>query len=220
MSNEEYRATDSASASKQGAVPSTSAEPSDTSFEAQSLTSENGTKDKKPSFAVNAHYFVEVFTLTLCIVLFLTTFLVRHTVVDGASMQNTLQNGQHLLISDLFYTPKRGDIVVFQSPDTGITTPVVKRIVGMPGDKVRLENGTVYLNGKALSEPYVFRDAKNMQERLDMDEITVSAGHVFVMGDHRNKSLDSRYFGEVDIRSILGRAYLRVYPFADFDILD
>ncbi len=171
-------------------------------------------------FAVSAHYFVEVFTLTLCVILFLTTFLTRHTVVDGGSMDNTLQDGQHLLISDLFYTPDRGDVVVLQSPEeTHLKSPIVKRIIAMGGDTVRIEAGVVYVNGEALEEPYVKRGC-HQEKYIDYPEHTVEEGHVFVLGDHRDNSQDSRYFGDVDARCILGRVYLRIYPFADFGGID
>ena len=174
-------------------------------------------------FAFNAHYFVEIFVLTLCAVLFLTVFVMRHTVVDGASMENTLHDGEHLLISDLFYEPSRGDIVVFQSKDIeGITTPIVKRIIAVSGDRISMKDGVVYLNGEILDEPYVNRDGcpNSYGEILDFDEITVREGYVFVLGDHRDNSSDSRMFGEVDARCILGRAYFCIYPFDSFGFID
>lgn len=176
-------------------------------------------KEEKESFASAAHYFVEIFTITLCIVLFLTTFLTRHTVVEGSSMENTLKGGQHLLISDLFYTPKKGDIVVLQSKDIGIDTPIVKRIVALGGDRVRIQNGMVYVNEMPLYEPYVLRGC-HMGEMLNMDEVVVREGFAFVLGDHRDRSMDSRYFGQIDTRSILGRAYFSIYPFNTFGIVD
>ncbi len=177
-------------------------------------------EEDEERFAVNAHYFVEVFTLTLCVILFLTTFLTRHTVVDGGSMDNTLQDGQHLLISDLFYTPKRGDIVVLQSPETDdIKAPIVKRIIALEGDTVRIEAGVVYVNGEPLDEPYVKRGC-HLEQHFDFPEHTVEEGHVFVLGDHRDNSYDSRYFNDIDKRCILGRAYLRIFPFADFGLIN
>ncbi len=191
-------------------------EPIDTQTSTNSQEQEAPTKE---SFVSNAHYFVEVFVITLCVVLFLTVFVMRHTVVDGSSMQGTLQDGQHLLISDLFYEAERGDIVVLQSSDIGIDTPIVKRIIALEGDRIKMENGVVYINGEALEEDYVLRGC-HMGEILDFPELTVSQGHVFVMGDHRDNSLDSREFGEIDKRCILGRVYLRIYPFNQIGIPD
>ena len=167
------------------------------------------------SFAATAHYFVEIFVITLCAVLFLSAFVMRHTVVEGGSMQNTLQNGQHLLISDLFYEAKRGDVVVLQSANISIKTPIVKRIIAIGGDRVKMENGTVYVNGKALTEDYVLEGCHTPTLPMDFPEITISEGHVFVLGDHRDNSLDSRdekHIGEIDERCILGKVYVCIYP--------
>ena len=191
--------------------------------ETPSVQGDTPSEKKWFRFAFNAHYFVEIFVLTLCAVLFLTVFVMRHTVVDGASLENTLHDGKHLLISDLFYEPSRGDIVVFQSKDIeGITTPIVKRIIAVGGDKVAMKNGVVYLNGEPLDEPYVKRDGckKSFGEILNFEEITVSEGHVFVLGDHRDNSSDSRIFGEIDARCILGRAYFCIFPFENFGLVE
>lgn len=168
---------------------------------------------KRESFAAAAHYFVEIFVITLCVVLFLTAFVMRHTVVDGSSMQNTLQDGQHLLISDLFYEAERGDIVVLQSSNIDIKTPIVKRIIAVGGDRIKMENGTVFVNDQAITEKYVLEGCHPYPEKLNnFPEITVSEGHVFVLGDHRDLSKDSRMFGEIDERCILGKVYFCIYP--------
>ena len=177
-------------------------------------------KEQRDGFAAGAHYFVEVFVITLCVVLFLTVFLMRHTVVDGTSMQNTLQDGQHLLISDLFYDPERGDIVVLQSPDIdSLKTPIVKRIIAVGGDRVKMENGVVYLNDVPVEEDYVSPCTLH-GNGADFEEVTVSEGHVFVLGDHRDNSMDSRVFGELDARCILGKVYIRIYPFGEIGFPD
>lgn len=170
-------------------------------------------ESKRESFAFAAHYFVEIFVITLCVVLFLSAFVMRHTVVDGSSMQNTLQNGQHLLISDLFYKAERGDIVVIQSADIAIKKPIVKRIIAVGGDRIKMESGTVYVNGVALDETYVLDGCHFSSVPIDFPEQTVSEGHVFVLGDHRDRSSDSRVFGEIDERCILGKVYVCIYPF-------
>ena len=167
---------------------------------------------RRDAWAVTAHYFVEIFVITLCVVLFLTVFVMRHTVVDGSSMQNTLQDGQHLLISDLFYEPERGDIVVLQSSDISIKTPIVKRIIAMGGDRIRMENGVVYVNDQPLNEQYVLDGCHIPAVPMSFPEITVKKGHVFVLGDHRDLSSDSRVFGEIDERCILGKVYVCIYP--------
>lgn len=165
---------------------------------------------------------VELIAITLAVLLFVTTFLFRLSVVSGGSMSHTLENGDRLLISDLLYTPKNGDIVVLQMPDE-ITErysqlekgeAVIKRVIAIGGQTVQIKNSVVYVDGQALNEPYVLLD--DVDGKANMQPITVSDGCVFVMGDHRNNSLDSRYFGEVDADIIIGKVLLRLMPFSSF----
>ena len=163
---------------------------------------------------------VEFFVIAFSVILILATVLFRQAVVYGGSMENTLSSGDRLIISNFFYTPKTGDVVVVQLEDE-ITESypmqltkgeaVVKRVIATEGQRVRVSAGVVYVDDVPLSEDYVLLDGHD--QRATMEEITVSEGHVFLMGDHRNKSLDSRWFGEVDERTILGKALFRIYPF-------
>ena len=158
--------------------------------------------------------FVELFIFTLVAVMLLTTFLFRHSVVKGASMENTLYEGEHLIISNLFYTPKRGDIVVCQDYKTGLRDPFVKRIIAIEGDTVEIwPDGSVFVNDKRITENYLHPDADDFP---GLKKTTVPEGHVFVMGDHRNDSKDSRDFGFVRENSILGKVLIRFYPFDRF----
>ena len=158
--------------------------------------------------------FVELFVFTLVFVLVITSFIFRHSVVVGGSMENTLYEGERLLISDLFYTPDYGDIIVFQDASTGIKGAIVKRVIGLPGDVIEIaSNGSIYRNGVLLLEEYVFIDGKNHQDNMIF---VVPEREYFVMGDHRNNSEDSRSFGTIKEDSILGRVLLRFYPFDRF----
>ena len=158
--------------------------------------------------------FVELFVFTLVFVLIVTSFILRHSVVVGGSMENTLLEGERLLISDLFYTPDYGDIIVFQDAETNIKGAIVKRVIGLPGDVIEIRsNGSIYRNDVLLIEEYVFIDGKNYQEN---ELFVVPEGEYFVMGDHRNNSEDSRSFGTIKEESILGRVLLRFYPFDKF----
>lgn len=167
--------------------------------------------------------FLELFVFTLVAVMIITTFIFRHSVVEGPSMQNTLQNGEHLIISNLFYTPKRGDIIVCQDYETGHRNPIVKRIIATEGDTIEiLPDGSVFVNGQILNEDYVFIDPGEIDDFPGMPKTTVPEDMVFVMGDHRNKSSDSREFLSTFVRedAILGKVILRFYPFDKFGTVD
>ena len=168
--------------------------------------------------------FVELFTLAGAIILVLFTFFFRLSIVDGGSMEQTLHNGDRVLVSDTFYTPRVGDIVVVQCPTdlkgsyaTGklqthkAGNPLIKRIIAVAGDEVEVRDyGKVYVNGVLSDESYVYEDHVNQD--YPQYKITVPEGMVFVAGDHRNASFDGRVFGPVDIRCIQGRAFLRISP--------
>lgn len=156
-----------------------------------------------------------IFALIVLVVVF--TFVVRVVAVSGNSMVPTLHWGDRLLIQSTFYTPKKGDVVVLDGY-TNLGKPLVKRIIACEGDTVGLdtEKGLVYVNGQALEEPYT---AEPTYEAGDMaGQVTVPEGCVFVMGDNRNHSTDSRFsdVGFVDSRDILGRVLLRIFPIGQF----
>lgn len=171
--------------------------------------------------------FIEMFVIAMCVVLVVFTFLFCQTVVDGDSMQNTLQNGERLLITNCFYTPERGDVIVFQTTDTGRKYPLVKRIIAVAGDTVRLESHGVYVNGVLLDEPYVhttnpyytYTNGITNQFRIG-ETYTVPEGEVFVLGDHRDNSADSRSFGFISEKAILGHVFLRILPLSEFGFVD
>ena len=155
--------------------------------------------------------FVEMLVLTVAVVLLLSSFLIRHTLVQGGSMNNTLQNGQHLLISDTNYEPKNGDVIVFvplNQPNR--STPFIKRVIAVGGQTVEIRSGVVLVDQIAQSEEYLSLS----KGHADYPETVVPDGYVFVLGDNRTNSRDSRYedVGMVDVRSILGKVLCRVWP--------
>ena len=159
-----------------------------------------------------------VTALLTCILLFI--FVGRTVGVVGPSMESTLFEGDRLIISNLFYTPKQGDIVILRK-DTFKDEAIVKRVIAVGGQTVNIDfdEGVVYVDGRALVEDYINEPT---YRPLDFDdEITVPEGSVFVLGDNRNRSNDSRdeRIGCVDVRYIIGKAIWRITPFSSFGSL-
>ncbi len=164
---------------------------------------------------------LEIFVVTISAILLIFTFVVRIAYVDGPSMNNTLHNGETLCVSNLFYTPKQGDIVVFQSLYSGIEGGIVKRVIATEGQTVDInfETWEVYVDGKLLDEPYVnYIDGYHMRSSDVKFPITVPEGQIFVLGDNRNYSNDSRgsQIGCVDTRFVFGRVLFRITPLSRF----
>lgn len=156
-----------------------------------------------------------VMAIVICVLFF--SFIVRLVDVVGSSMYPTLENGDKILVSNLFYTPKQGDIVVFRK-DEYREEPLVKRIIAVEGQTVDIDfdRGIVYVDGEPIDEPYI---AEPTTESIDfVGPITVDEGCVFVMGDNRNASTDSRTteIGMVDERCIMGKVYFTVFPLKNF----
>lgn len=152
-----------------------------------------------------------IFALTLVLAILL--FVFRTVTVDGISMVPTLQNGEQLVARSLLYTPARGDVVVIDGYIT-YGAPLVKRVVAVGGDTVDInfEAGDVFVNGEKLSEPYI--SAPTMRASDVAFPLTVPEGALFIMGDNRPYSKDSRNseIGFIDRRDVLGKVVLRVLP--------
>ena len=174
---------------------------------------------------------VETLVLTLIIFLVIQNFVAQPYKVQQQSMQRTLEPEQYVLVDKLtprFDSYKRGDIVVFTPPadwgDGG--TPFIKRVIGTGGDTVEIkDDGLVYVNEVALDEPYVYSDEPGGPSQpttapLDQARWTIPDGDLFLMGDHRANSADSRTFGPVGVEDVIGRAWLRYWPLDTFGILE
>ena len=160
-----------------------------------------------------------VFALIFCVILFV--FFFRLVDVVGDSMNPTLENADKMVVSDLFYKPKQGDIVIFRK-DEYKPEALVKRVIATEGQTVEIDfnKGRVYVDGVLLDEPYIAEPTRN---QIDFTGIqVVPEGCVFVMGDNRNDSLDSRFktIGFIDERYVLGIAQVRIFPFGDWTIND
>ena len=190
-------------------------------------------KEAEPAgAAVAAVEYLELFVFAFAFVIVLITLFARISWVSGPSMNNTLQNGEKLVISDLFYTPKQGDIVVFhQTSDVyaRFNEPIVKRVIATAGQYVKID----YTAGKVyVSDDDVFTEDEVLDESgyayisggawreagREPVVFAVPEGHLFVMGDNRNNSSDSRSaaIGFVDERRVLGRVLFRFTPLSRF----
>jgi signal peptidase I len=170
----------------------------------------------------------ETLILTLIIFWVVQSFVAQPFKIQQPSMEQTLEPDQYVLVDKLtprFDTYKHGDIVVFNPPDTWVASagePYIKRVIGVGGDTVHVQDGSVFLNGTKLVEPYVFKEDGETQatETLgDVDTWVIPDGQLLLMGDHRGSSADSREFGPVDVTAVIGRAWLRYWPIDTFEII-
>lgn len=178
-------------------------------------------------------------TLLLAVIIFL---LVRSVVlnfrVEGLSMTPNLSDGEMLLVNrnayanfDLyalidwlpqvahaqertvypFDPPERGDIVVFEPP-TPSSKPYIKRVIGLPGERVEIHDGAVFIDGQELNEPYLEGEETDCPGRGECGEVVVPEGQIFVLGDNRDNSQDSRAFGSIPVSDVIGKAWVTYWP--------
>jgi signal peptidase I len=156
--------------------------------------------------------FIKEIAITVLLALslfFVLRFTIDTVIVIGMSMEPSFHNGQRILVSKVsyrFHEPERGDVIVFQPADKP-EGDFIKRIIGIPGDTVEVQDGAVYLNGEKLQEPYI----KNAP-RYDFDEMEIPAGSYFVLGDNRNNSNDSHNGWVVPRENIVGKAWVSIWP--------
>lgn len=160
-------------------------------------------------------------TLLLIVAIYtLVNLATSRYVVEGQSMLPNFQGDEYLIVNRfeyLFRDPKRGDIVIFHYPENP-DRDFIKRVVGLPGETVRIENGQIFVNDVPLDEPYVL-DLCN-RSNCRFREWEVGEDEYFVLGDNRNSSQDSISFGPVDRSFIVGRAWIKYWPPSEWDIID
>ncbi len=169
-----------------------------------------GNAQKNKLFA-SLYDYVEAIVVAMVLLLVFFTFLFRIAGVRGGSMQPTLRQNDMLLLSIHMYTPHHGDVVVI---DRHTQEPLIKRVIGVAGDTIFIDkqSGAVYRNGQKLEEAYIY---KTFTVPNDLTEaVTVPKGHIFVLGDNRSLSKDSRdeEIGMVDLEDVVGKAIFRVWP--------
>lgn len=188
-------------------------------------------REKKSEFIKSLFEWIDSFVVSFLVVVIAFTFFVGKVKVDGESMMDTLINEDQLIVSDFCYNPKRGDIVIISRNPENIVPeeekkqmrqPIVKRVIAVGGDTIEItKKGKVLLNDVELDEPYIKDYALKLgtpQEDLTV-KLEVPEGRIFVMGDNRHNSHDSRTndIWLVDKRYVLGKVLFRVYPFEHFD---
>ncbi len=162
------------------------------------------------------------FLVAVVITIFLLSFVGQRMVVNGPSMENTLHNGESVIVDKLSYRfsdPKRFDIVVFPYAFEEDTL-FIKRVIGLPGETVRIDKeGKIYINGEVLEENYG-RETMKSPGRAEK-EITLGSDEFFVLGDNRNNSTDSRdsFVGNIKKSELVGRAFIRIWPLNKFGLI-
>jgi len=160
---------------------------------------------------------LETILPAILIALLLNVFVGQATRVQGQSMEPNLHTDQRLVVEKLsyrFHGPSRGDVVVIRVPSQGEEL-LIKRVVGLPGETVETREGQVYIDGQLLDEPYTNGSTRSGRT----GRVVVPPLHVFVMGDNRDHSNDSRAFGPVPIDNIVGRAWLSYWPLRDAGVV-
>jgi len=175
-----------------------------------------GMAEQEPLFSVFVRETLSALGPALIIAIVIHLFLAQATMVEGYSMEPTLSGRQRLLIEKVSYhlhPPSRGDIVVLRS--SGIDHKMlIKRVVGLPGETIEIRDGVVFINGQPLDEPYLRGNVHGNYPRT-----LIPADHIFVLGDNRNNSSDSRYFGPVALDDIVGHALVRYWPLQEMSLM-
>ena len=172
---------------------------------------------------------IKAFVIVLLLAFIVRHFLFTNYVVHGESMMPTLQDGNRLFVNKVGYdfaAPHYGDIIIFHATPTD---DYIKRVIGLPGDTIEYKNDRLYRNGKYVPEPYLktYKDKLASGAKLTEDftlqqktgQVKVPPGKIWVMGDNRQISKDSREIGFVDMKTIVGKVGLRYYPFTEINSL-
>ena len=195
----------------------------------------NQTKKNIKKKSTFREYF-EAFIIAIILALFIRTFVIQAFKIPSGSMEPTLRVGDHLLVNKFIYgvklpfirktiipvsTPKREDIIVFIYPEDR-SKDFIKRVIGLPGEKVEVKGQKVYINGKPIEDPYgYYSRPKELGEDLSgvgqFNPCVVEKGHYFVLGDNRDNSRDSRFWGTVPSDLILGKAFIIYWSWPHWD---
>ena len=181
---------------------------------------------KSEEFRLDLFFWLQTFVIVLAVLILLFTFVGRIITVDGPSMLPTLHDKDVLILRSIAYTPKQGDIVVLTKDfDHYQDQPIVKRVIAVGGQHVSINYGEskVYVDGVALDEPYILEQYLHLPGGdLSIQELEIPQGHIFVMGDNRNNSSDSRHYelGAIDERYLLGKVVTVLFSPYKWGLLD
>ncbi|PWB78487.1 MAG: signal peptidase I [Candidatus Methylomirabilota bacterium] len=183
----------------------------ETAEESQKRTSQLGAKSDKSVF----RQYAEAVVIAILLALVIRTFVVQAFKIPSGSMLQTLQVGDHILVNKFLYwftDPHHGDIIVFKYPQDE-ARDFIKRVIGLPGDTVEVREKQVYVNGHPLTEPYAIHLDPVMLDnpgssRDNFGPVIVAPGQLFMMGDNRDYSMDSRFWGFLDEKKIRGKAFI------------
>lgn len=182
------------------------------------LDRQNVVKVEMPQLRLRRVLLEVIETVALALVLFMAiNFLTARIRVDGSSMEPNFHDGDYVIVNRLAFKYgdiQRGDVIVFPFPENP-EDDYIKRVIGLPGDRIRINLGDVYVNDQPLNEPYIMEPLV-----ADMAEQSVPDGYVFVMGDNRNQSSDSRSWGALRIEDIIGKAVFRYWPFSMMGLVE
>ncbi|CBE69308.1 MAG: signal peptidase I [Candidatus Methylomirabilis oxygeniifera] len=179
--------------------------------EGQERASQSGVKSEKSVF----RQYAEAIIIAIILALVIRSFVIQAFKIPSGSMLQTLQVGDHILVNKFLYwftDPQHGDIIVFKYPqDEG--RDFIKRVVALPGDKLEIREKQLYINDKPLTEPYAIHlDPATLEDpgslRDSFGPIVVAPGQLFMMGDNRDYSMDSRFWGLLDMKKIRGKAFI------------
>ena len=180
---------------------------------------------KSDEFRMDLFFWLQTFVVVLAVLILVFTFVGRIITVDGPSMLPTLHDKDILILRSIAYTPKQGDVVVLTKDfDHYEDQPIVKRVVAVGGQTVRIDydTSTVYVDGTALDEPYILEPMYQPGGALSIQELEIPEGSVFVLGDNRNNSSDSRHYqlGAIDERYILGKVAAVLFSPYKWGVID
>jgi signal peptidase I len=188
---------------------------------AEPVTDKGRKKKGKGSKRKQGYEWLVLVAASLAVALIVRGFLIQAFYIPSESMVPTLDKHDRVLVNKLSYKlhdVHRGDIVVFDAPPGAATAQVkdlIKRVIGLPGETIEGRNGTIFINNKPLDEPYLPPDVRSR----DFPPAKVPAEKVWVLGDNRQDSRDSTFFGPIPESSIVGRAFVKIWPLNDLSLL-